>query len=240
MDKIYLLDTNPMKVKHHNDWLKDVKKQKNIYVVRKEFLMAGLLESRKNIALLKEENSFTVSSVDLGLEGELPEFEEAFPEFEEFYKIALNTYNRFVMPFRIHNMSLNSNGKTNERIFSKILENLVRLKGHIQDSAYNFDVHPSFNFMYCLVDKGIVRKYNKGKYSEVDRRLISTAFARANEGLVTTVLSSDSGLSKIAEDSFLNLKNKQINGIKDPYYLEDKINFFNTYNGCIKLQEVNF
>ncbi len=224
MENIWLVDTNAPKEKNSAMWLRHLQRSKKFSELKKKVLKCAEIETMKNYALLEQPNVYTVFPVN--------------EEFETFYEKVEQEYLAFMKPIKRLGQSLNGPAKDNERTLKNILERMEDIKKQMENSVYDFSQHQTYNFFYELVRRDIVRKHNRGQYSEADRLLVAGPLTRAAEGLETHVLTPDRGIRKITEEALQQIESNNPHQFYNPKKLIEKIKLFNTYSGEIKEEQL--
>lgn len=214
-DKIWLLDSNPLKVKNNNDWLKIVKRKKTFHDIKTSDLEIGLYEMQKNIALFERQDTYT-----LGVN---------IQEFEQLEEIILNAQSKFEQRY-IWKGKQGKRGKDNKYLFSELTNKLKNLKELMKESLYNPRLDKGYMHIRNLVNDACFKEIKLKKYSEVDIMLATTTLTRANNGFETYILTPDNDIAKILYASITKMNGTSSNGFKKPEELDEKIRVYNTYN----------
>lgn len=222
-EKIWLLDSNPLKIKHNNNWLKKVKTQRTFHDINEQYLMMGLYEMQKNIALFEREDTYTLG--------------ENIQEFEQLEEIVYNSLDKFEQRCKRYGKQ-GTRGKTNRELYHELANKIQQLKEQMKKSIYNPRLDKGYISIINLVTRSSSNGVKLKKYSQADIMLATTAIIRANNEKETYILTPDRDISRIIRGALLRIDENNLNGFKMPTEIENRINIFNTYNDKLTKDEI--
>lgn len=229
IEKILLLDANPLKVENYNNWFKEVRDKRRFVEISADLLEAGMTEVLKTINLFERENAYTLR--------------DAKTELETFYKLITTkeiVLTQNLRHFPTQGRRANVKNKQNKKLLKKITTNMELLLNIIEDRIYEPRKHKGYIFYNELINHSTLNKFIKPdeEYSTTDKTLVLTALVRAHHDLDTDIITSDKHIKEIYGNSIQNLVKLNGASMDNPLYLNDKINIINTYNGKTRFERI--